>query len=181
VGSLGTIVDVLNVGSGLGLINNYLGPQSSGTGALTTFGAQYDVSLKSVLTYPEIFAGDSRDVVLSLFAIQTHVTSSDPAYNDVDKLKFGGEGACSIFSWLAASLRFDRVMPNGGASAQAFSIVSPRLIFRSKWQAHDQVVLQYSRFFYGSDVIVRSGYPAVPDPTISPDRGVVSLSASMWW
>jgi hypothetical protein len=30
-------------------------------------------------------------------------------------------------------------------------------------------------------VIVRSGYPAVPDPGISPDRDVLSLSGSMWW
>jgi hypothetical protein len=72
-------------------------------------------------------------------------------------------------------------MPNMNDSSQSFTIVSPRLIFRSKWNAHDQVVLQYSRFFYGDNVVVRSGYPAAPDPTISPDRDVISLSASMWW
>jgi hypothetical protein len=72
-------------------------------------------------------------------------------------------------------------MPNDSDSAQSFSIVSPRIIFRTRWQAHDQVVLQYSRFLYGSNVVVRSGYPAVPDPTIHPDRDVLSISASMWW
>jgi hypothetical protein len=60
-------------------------------------------------------------------------------------------------------------------------VITPRLIFRSKWQAHEQVVLQYAHFSYGSNVTVRSGYPAVPTPGLQPDRDVLSLSASMGW
>jgi hypothetical protein len=179
--SISNILEVMNTGSGLGLTNNYLGPASGGNGTLTTIAGQWDVSVKSILRYPEVYLGDSPDLVISLFAMQTHVTSNDPAYNDVNKVKLGGEGGVSLFKFLAASFRFDRVMPNGGDASQAFSIASPRLIFRSKWQAHDQVVLQYSHFFYGDNVVVRSGYPAVPDPTIHPDRDMISLSASMWW
>jgi hypothetical protein len=171
----------MNTGGGLGLINNYLGAQSGGNGSLTTFGGQYDVSIKSILKYPQIFTGESRDVVVSLFALQTKVGSQDPAADGISKLKLGGEASASLLSWLAVSARVDQVMPNLQDSAQSFTIVSPRLIFRSKWNAHDQVVLQYSRFFYGDGVIVRSGYPATPDPTIRPDRDVISLSASMWW
>jgi hypothetical protein len=181
VGSLGAILEIMNTGSGQGLINNYLGPASGGNGKLTTAAAQWDVSLKSIMKYPEVYTGNSPDVVLSIFGMQTHVTSNDPAYTGVNKVKLGGEGAVSLFQYLAASARFDRVMPNGGDSSQAFSILSPRLIFRSKWQAHDQVVLQYSHFFYGDNVIVRSGAPATPDPTIRPDRDMISLSATMWW
>jgi hypothetical protein len=181
VGSLGSILEVMNTGGGIGLINNYLGPASGGNGTLTTVAGQWDLSIRSILKYPEIFTGDSTDVVVSLFAMDTRVTSNDPAYDDVNKLKFGSEAGVSLFKHLAASFRFDRVMPNGGDSSQAFSIASPRLIFRSKWQAHDQVVLQYSHWFYGDGVVVRSGYPAVNDPTIHPDRDMISLSASMWW
>ncbi len=179
--SVGRILEVLNTGSGKGLMDNYLGPNSDGTGTLVTFAAQYDLSVKSVLVYPAVFAGDSSDVVLSLFGMQTHVTSREAAYDGITKRKFGGEGAVSILPWLAASLRLDRVMPNGDDSRQSFSIVSPRVIFRTKWQARDQVVLQYSRFIYGSGVVVRSGYPPVPDATLHPDRDVVSISASMSW
>ena len=181
VGSLGSILEVMNTGGGAGLTTSYLGPGSGGNGSLTTVAGQWDVSLKAITRYPQVFLGDSRDVVLSLFAMDTQVKSPDPMVGNVNKLKFGGEGGVSLYSMLAASLRVDRVMPNGGNGAQAFSIVSPRLIFRSRWQAHDQVVLQYSHFFYGDDVIVRSGYPALPDPTIHPDRDMVSLSATMWW
>ena len=126
-------------------------------------------------------AGDSPDFVLSVFGMQTKVASNDPAYDGAIKRKFGAEGGVSVFSWLAASLRVDDVIPRAADSAQSYAIVSPRLIFRSKWQAHDQVVLQYSHFFYGDNVIVRSGYPAVADPSIHPDRNMISLSATMWW
>lgn len=181
VASVGRILEVMNTASGRGLIDNYLGPNSGGNGTLTTFAAQYDVSVKSIMRYPNVFDGNSTDLVLSLFGMQTGVTSSDSAYDGVTKRKLGGEGAVSILPWLAASLRFDRVMPNDKDANQSFSILSPRIIFRTKWQAHDQVVLQYSRWLYGSNVVVRNGYPAFNDPTIHPDRDVVSLSASMWW
>jgi hypothetical protein len=181
VRSVGRIAEVLNTGGGNGLIANYLGPDSGGTGTLMTFAAQYDLSVMSVLRYPEIFAGDSPDVVLSVFAMQTHVTSRDAAYDGVAKSKFGTEGAYSILPWLAASVRVDGVLPNDGDSKQSFAIVSPRVIFRSKWQAHDQVVLQYSHWFNGSGVVVRNGYPAVVDRTLHPDQDVLSISASMWW
>jgi hypothetical protein len=181
VNSMGRILELFNTGGGAGLITNYLGAESGGYGSLTTLAGQYDVSIKSILKYPAVFAGDSRDVVVSLFAMQTKVGSSDPATDGVSKLKLGGEGAVSLSQWFAASLRLDRVMPNVQDGSQSFSIISPRLIFRSKWNAHDQVVLQYSRFQYGSNVLVRSGAPPVYDPTIKPDRDVISLSASMWW
>ncbi|HXI55974.1 MAG TPA: hypothetical protein VNO55_07940 [Polyangia bacterium] len=181
VGSLGRILEVMNTGSGQGLIDNYLGKQSNGVGTLTTFAGQYDVSIKSILKYPEVFLGDSPDVVVSLFAMQTHVTSDDAAYNGVTKRKLGAEAGASMVSWLAGSLRVDRVMPDSNDSSQSFSIVSPRIIFRTKWQAHDQVVLQYSRFLYNAGVHVRSGFPAMVDPTLHPDKDMVSLSATMWW
>jgi hypothetical protein len=181
VGSMGRILELFNTNGGQGLIDNYLGAQSGGYGHLTTLAGQYDVSLQSLLKYPNVFAGDSRDAVLSVFFMQTKVASRDPATDGVSKLKFGGEAGLSLWSALAASLRVDRVMPNVQDSSQSFTIVSPRLIFRSRWNSHDQVVLQYSRFMYGSNVLVRSGAPPAYDPTIRPDQDVVSLSASMWW
>ena len=181
VGSIGGILEIMNTGSGAGLIANYLGPASNGNGTLTTLAGQWDVSVKSIMKYPEVFTGNGRDVVISVFGMQTHVTSNDPAYTHVNKVKVGSEVGASLYQMLATSLRFDYVAPNGGDTSQAFSILSPRIIFRSKWQAHDQVVLQYSHYFYGDNVVVRSGYPAVLDPTIHPDRDTLSLSATMWW
>src|SRR5262249_56402553 len=104
--AVGRILEVLNTSSGRGLIDNYLGPQSGGNGTLFTLAAQYDVSVKSILRYPNVFDGQSTDLVLSLFGMQTAVTSNDPAYDGVTKRKLGGEAGVSILPWLAASMRF---------------------------------------------------------------------------
>jgi hypothetical protein len=82
---------------------------------------------------------------------------------------------------LATSVRADHVINDDKDSQQSFTVVSPRIIFRSKWQAHDQVVLQYSHWMYGDHVQVRSGYPATTDFSLQPDKDMISLSASMWW
>ena len=102
-------------------------------------------------------------------------------YNANHMLKVGGEGTYTLLPWLAASLRVDYVNPSSNNAGREFGIVSPRLIFRTGWQSRNQVVLQYSRFTYGSNPLVRSGYPAVDDPGLKPDKDMISLSASMWW
>jgi hypothetical protein len=165
-------------------MREYLGPNSGGTGELFTVALQYDLSLGYLLRYPFAFRGDGPDVVVSLFGIETHVSSKEALFDNVTKRKAGVEASYAMLPWLASSIRVDRVVPNANDGDQSFSIVSPRLIFRTGWQAHDQVVLQYSHWFYGGQDgkgDVRSGYPAVNDATIFPDGDVVSLSASMWW
>jgi hypothetical protein len=178
---VGGIVQVLNAPGGPGLIANYLGPNSGGTGTLFTVAGQYDLSIGRLLRYPYAFHGDAPDIVVSVFGMQTMVSSVDPAFDGVIKRKVGTEVGYALLPWLATALRLDHVEPNDTDASQSFSVVTPRLIFRSRWQAHDQVVLQYSHWINGSGVIVRSGYPATYDPTIRPDEDMVSLSASMWW
>jgi len=180
-GSVGGIIQVLNTTGGAGLMSDYFGPNSNGTGTLLIVAGEYDLSIGRLLRYPNTFKGDGPDIVVSLFGMAAYVTSNDPVYNNISKRKYGIEGGYALLPWLAASLRLDRVEPDNWDGSQSFTIASPRLIFRSSWQAHDQVVLQYQHWFDGSGVVVRNGYPAVPDPSIHPDQDVLSLSASMWW
>jgi hypothetical protein len=177
------VVRVLNAPGGPGLMTEYFGPNSGGTGQLTLAGAQYDLSLGNLLRYPERFNGDGPDLIASLFGIFTHVgkTPSDPGYDQVDKFKYGGELTYSMLSWLALSGRYDRVIGNLGDAHQTYAVLSPRVIFRTDFNAHDQVVLQYSRYMVGSGVPVKAGYPPVYDYTIIPDKDVISLTAAMWW
>ncbi|MDC3955236.1 hypothetical protein [Polyangium jinanense] len=179
--SVGRILSVMNTQGGPDLMRNYLGPNSGGTGKLITLGAEYSVSLARLRLHPRDYDGKSRDIILSAFGIYSHVTSDDPAYNGDHKVKFGAEGTYTLASFFAASLRLDHVRPTSNVDGREFSIISPRLIFRTDWQSRNQVVLQYSRFVYGSNPLVRSGYPAVDDPMLTPDADVISISGSMWW
>lgn len=181
--TVGRIIEVLNTPGGYGLIDNYLGPDSDGNGSLLTFGAQYDLSVGRLVSYPVPFSGDGPDLFVSLFAMQTKVESDDPDpyYDGVTKRKYGLEATYSLLSWLAASLRFDQVAPHVDNARYSFSVISPRVIFRTDWQATDQVVLQYSHWDYGSLTTIRTGYPPAEDVTAIPDPDTLSLSASMWW
>jgi len=175
------VLRVLNAPGGPGLIEEYFGPESGGSGSLTTYGAQYDFSLGNFLRYPAKFDGTGPDVVASLFTIFTRVRSDDDQWDRVNKLKYGTEIAYSPLSWFAGALRYDRVIPDVDYDPRTTAIVTPRLIFRSDWNAQDQVVLQYSRYFNGSAATTVYGDPPVRDPSYDLDENVVSLSASMWW
>jgi hypothetical protein len=177
------IFSVLNTPGGPGLMNNYLGSEADGgdgTGSLTTFGGQYDLSVGRLVSYPVPFGGDGPDVFVSVFGMGTRVKSAVPAFNAVTKYKYGAEATYSLLSWFAVSGRYDRVAPNRD-SRQSFAVVSPRLIFRTGWTSTDQVVLQYSHWLDGAFTTVRVGAPPKEDVTVVPDSDTISLSASMWW
>jgi hypothetical protein len=209
--ALSRVISVLNTQGGPGLMQEYLGPNSGGTGSLNTAGFQYDLSIGKLISYPVPFSGDGPDLVVSLFGLYTHVTSTDTgvfdphitqtvvdpadptgmnlitvpnpstAWNGANKLKFGGEATYSMLSWLAASLRFDYVDPFMKESDLGFAQISPRLIFHSDWQSTDQIVLQYTHWFYGNLTPTRQGEPPTYDFSTVPDANVLSISASMWW
>ncbi len=179
--AIGRLVEVLNAPGGAGLEQNYFGSVSNGNGQLDTFGAQYDLSIGRLVSYPVAFAPDGPDVVVSLFGIATQVTSDDARFDGLSRRKLGVEASYSLLPWFAASARYDRVDPDVDDTKYSFAVLSPRLIFRTDWNAHDQVVLQYSHWFNGSLTTVRSGYPPRDDVSVVPDEDVISLSANMWW
>jgi hypothetical protein len=173
-------IEILNARGGPELIEHYLGPNSNGNGSLSTFGAQYDLSV-SRLVFGDLYAGMSPDVLVSLFGVGTAVSSRDANYDGVVKVKGGGEVTYLMMSWLGVSERFDHVRLHGSDSKQAFTSMSSRLLFHTGWRSRDEFALQYSHFIYGSDVQVKTGYPAKLDPSARPDHDVFSLTGTFWW
>lgn len=179
--SVSSVIQVLNARGGLGLMREYFGLESEGTGQLNTFSAEYDLSLGNLLRYPNTYDGEGPDFVISGFGIGTAVNSPVPTADGVFKLKYGTELTYSFIKWMGAGLRYDRVLPDTKDSTQTHAIISPRLIFKSDWASRDQVTLQYSGYLYGSNSAPVVGTPPAKDPTVKPDNHVVSLTASMWW
>ena len=130
---------------------------------------------------PQAFWGDGPDLIGTVFGMFNHVHAPLAAGFSLNKLKFGTEWTYVPLSWLGLGARYDVVEPNLDLALESFSVISPRIIFRTAFVTHEQVMIQYSRYFYGSEVVIKSGVPAVDDPTLSPDKNVVSLSATMWW
>ena len=179
-GTVSGAIEILNARGGPELIEQYLGSNSNGNGSLTTFGAQYDLSVAR-LVFGDLYTGVSPDVLVSLFGVMTHITSHDPANDGVNKLKGGAEVTYLPFSWFGVSERLDHVRHHGDDSTQAFTIWSSRLLFHPGWRTRGEVALQYSHFVNGSEVYVKAGYPPHLDKSINPDKDVFSLTATYWW
>jgi hypothetical protein len=178
--SVSGAIEIMNARGGPELIEQYLGPESNGNGSLSTFGAQYDLSVAR-LVFGDLYQGLSPDILVSLFGVGTYVKSHDPSRDGVFKVKGGGEVTYLPLSWFGVSERFDHVRLHGGDSTQAFSILSSRLLLHTGWKNRGEIALQYSHFIYGSNVYVKSGYPPHIDPNLNPDRDVFSLIGTYWW
>jgi hypothetical protein len=174
------VIEILNSRGGPELMDEYLGPQSGGNGSLTVFGGQYDLSVSRAI-YGNLYRGKSPDVRFSAFGVGTLVESEDEDFDGRTKLKFGAEGSYLIAKWFGVSTRFDHVRPNSEFNNQSYHIISPRLLFHTDWDSRDELVLQYSKFVYGQDVIVKTGFPPEDDPAAIPDGHVITMSGTYWW
>ncbi len=174
---VGEGLEILHSISGWNLRDNFFGQMSTGTGTIDTVLFQYMLSLARLLRYPEPFWGQGPDVVLGLFGMYNHVKSDDPMFIGVtDKFKWGAEATYTPLSFLGVSLRYDNVSPDMDDNTLSFQALSPKLIFRSEFVTHEQIIIQYTRYFYGDNVA-----PAWPNIGRDPDEDVLAISAIMWW
>ncbi len=178
---LDDLVQVLNTGGGKLLLQRYLGDNSNGNGGLLMFGTQYTVSLGTLLRYPQEFWGEGPDLLVSVFGIYGSTHSQDPAFDGRQMFKYGTELTYSILPWLALSGRFDHVIPNTSDMSQSFAVFSPRVIFRSSWQARETLSLQYAAYALGDHVVVNGDTRLMNSPSGHPDTQMLALAATMWW
>ncbi len=202
---------------GLDFNYNFLGGaagNNTATGTVNTFEFNYEYSfglLWRELEHPGVgFWGEGTDVRLNLFGLYSMVSSAVPAWDSKKKFKYGADAFAAILPWFGAGVRYDRVQPDLDDGSVAFSIISPRLVFRSSWNSHEQISIVYSHYSYGSALqnqpigtaaqhpgfVVPASYgtneanssafrttgtpPGSPNSR-PPDTDVISLKATMWW
>jgi hypothetical protein len=179
---------------GLGVVDNYLGLScvkdgaaqtpsfkageacSKGNGSVDTLLAQYEFGLTNFLQQSsggEKFWGDGSDVTLKLYGMYNKVKSDVTANDGIHKLKYGADLAYAALPWLTAAVRFDRLQPNSRIPEQSFGILSPRLVFKSKFVTREAITLQYSRYFYNQRTCPTSNVGGVE--TGSPADNAYSL------
>lgn len=197
--SISDIVQILNTGGGKQLSERFWGFQSKGNGALTLLGGQYTVSLGTLLRYPMEFWGEGPDLLVSLFGMYVHTTSDQPDHDGVNTYKAGTEVTYSIFPWFAFSTRIDGVMPDSAHTSESFAVISPKLIFRSDWQAREALTIQYATWILGDGAIlhgdtrllnVTTGANAGSSPSSvqclqngvnTCDKHMIAVYGTMWW
>ncbi len=142
---------------------------SNGTGGISSAMVQYELGLANF----GVFSG-AQDLKLKLYgmlnAVQVddieiarlqpvldaanataggaNVTMEDLRQDGVLKLKGGVDAEFFALDWLSIGVRFDHLSPNSKVAEQAFSVLSPRITFRSQMVTHETITLQYSRYMY---------------------------------
>jgi hypothetical protein len=166
---LADAIEVLHSFGGWQLHDNYFGAPGNAdpvTGTINSIEGQYSFSFGQLFHYPQAFWGDGPDLIGTIFGMYNKVNAPmNPTYS-LSKLKFGTEWTYVPLSWLGVGARYDVVDPNLNRSAESFSVISPRIIFRTAFVTHEQVMIQYSRYFYGSDY----------QPNLGPQPGSMSGS-----
>jgi hypothetical protein len=153
--------------SGYGKLPNQC---SMGTGSVNSILAQYEFSLtnfRQISSGGQKFWGEGTDVKLTLYGMLNWVNSDinyqfngKQVFDGIHKLKYGADLQYAALPWLTAALRFDRVQPNSNIPEQSFGILSPRLVFKSKWVTREQIAFSYSRYFYNQRECAQGASPA---------------------
>ncbi len=189
-------VEFQHSNTGWSIVDNYYHPATfnedlpAGNGTIDTVLFQYIFSLARFLWHPKEYWGQDRDLRLSIFGMYNHVNCEDDNWNGVaDKLKYGGDVVYTPLSWLGIGARYDLVQPDLNNNTKSFHVASGMLIFRTDFISNEQIVLQYSHYIHGDNVIASWPYDDEPygtatydgAPGLRPDDGVLKISAIMWW
>jgi len=151
---LADAIEVLHSFGGWQLHDNYFGRPGGTdqtTGTINSVEVQYSFSFGQLFHYPQAFWGDGPDLIGTVFGMYNKVNAPMNPTFSLSKLKFGTEWTYVPLPWLGLGGRYDVVEPNLDNSTESFSVISPRIIFRTAFVTHEQVMIQYSRYFYGSD------------------------------
>jgi hypothetical protein len=145
---------------------------SMGTGKVDTILAQYEFSLTNFLQQSaggQKFWGEGQDLKATLYGMLNKVSSDVPLYDGNTKIKYGVDLQYAALPWLTFATRYDRLQPHTDIPEQSFSILSPRLVFKSRWLTREQISIQYSRYLYNQrecETNPATGLPWTPAFTV---------------
>lgn len=180
-------LNVIHSGSGRSLKLNYFGQKDRFTGLTpSNFGGTVDTLLWQGMLRVAPLIGDpfgSRDLNVAVYGMYNKAKSpkedaNDPTSLDIndDKLKFGVDVDFSVLKFMSVGTRFDRVMPRLADTSDAYTAISPRVSFYTKWKSKEQAIVQYTHFFLGKNTVPGSPYT---DEYFHPDPDMLVVMGRM--
>ncbi|RYZ05101.1 MAG: hypothetical protein EOO73_21070 [Myxococcales bacterium] len=184
---LSDAVNVLHSGTGRSLKLNYFGQKDRFTGITpSNFSGTIDTVLWQGMLRVAPLLGDpfgSRDLNLAVYGMYNKAKSpkedpNDPTSINIDddKLKFGVDLDLSLFKFMSVGTRLDRVAPRLADTSDAYTALSPRVSFYTKWKSKEQAIVQYTHFFMGKNTVPGSPYT---DEYFHPDPDMLVVMGRM--
>jgi hypothetical protein len=193
---LGDAIESIHSFGGWQLHDNYFGPagtygpSSPATGKVDTVEFQHVFSFGQLFRYPQAFWGDGPDLIAAIFAMYNKVSGAQLASYNHSRFKAGAELTYLPLPWFGIGGRYDVVDPNLDNTNLNFSVFSPRIFLRSAFVTHEQILIQYSRYFYGSEAAVSqfpyngggADYPHnVNAQALGADKNAMTIAAIIWF
>jgi hypothetical protein len=180
-------INVLHSGSGRSLKLNYFGQKDRFTGITpSNFSGTIDTILWQGMLRVAPLLGDplgSRDMNIAVYGMYNKAKSpkedaADPTSLEIndDKLKFGVDLDVSLLKFMSFGTRVDRVMPRLADTSDAYTALSPRVSFYTKWKSKEQAIVQYTHFFLGKNTVPGSPYT---DEYFHPDPDMLVVMGRM--
>lgn len=187
--------------SGNGIYENFFNASGDGNGQIDNVELGYSASLGDVLqkaNASHALSRGGRDVTLAIFGMFSSVSGTDDksispytgkTTAGTTKLKYGADLEANVLPWLGVGVRGDYIQPDSHDGAQSFGVVTPRLFFRTRFISHEEIVLQYSHYWDGQDVLAQQSISSLGYANIGKnntglyptDMNVVGIKALMAW
>jgi hypothetical protein len=196
---LGDAIETIHSFGGWQLHDNYFGKPGGTdpvTGSIVSVEAQYVFSFASLFYYPQAFWGQGPDLVMSVFGMFNKTDIDNKQNNPFDgikKLKVGTDLTYTPVEWFGVGYRFDYVDPDFGKSTaeramgsgflDKFMVFSPRIILRTAFVTHEQILIQYSRYFFDQPVAGMFPYNLQPGAAgiAGTDKNAFQVAAIIWF
>lgn len=163
------------------MTGKFLGPRSEGTGRIAAVSTEYEFSVSRIVSYPEPFDGNGRDLRVTLAFLPFWTLKTDePTYEGASGYFLGAAFEHKLLSWFSTTYRLfgesrDSSVVDVAGNQQAGQYLtynaSLGLALHSDWQSQDRIELIYTRYFYSDFTDNNPQQPL--------DREVFTLGASM--
>jgi hypothetical protein len=196
--------------AGNGIYENFFNGVGNGTGQIDA----------AQLNYNGRVALGPVDLKFALFGMYATVNGTDATSMNLltgtptagtQKLKYGADLVANLLPWFGVGVRGDYVQPDSHDTNMSFGVLSPKLVFRTKYVTHEEITLQYSHYWDGSDTLPQqwlslvgskniasqagynasalvlpasaggSGYHNYAGPVYPNDQNVFGIKATIWW
>jgi hypothetical protein len=203
LGATGT--EVMHSLGGSSLASNYLGftgdvLNNTGSGSVFNLGFLYENTLSGIQGKAP---GNVPDVTLNVFGLLADASIDLPANStfvtmdhgqaSIKQFKYGADVTIQAQTWLAFMLRGDLVNYDLDHPGYIFAAITPRAVFSSHFLSGESIYIQYSRYFYGDNMVLAGTWPwntplvagadILQNPTAylhkKPDEDVVKLQATV--
>jgi hypothetical protein len=166
-------------GNGEELTERFLGVGSGGTGSLAVAGLNYSLESRQLAQkLGWAGPGPGPNLQFNLGAQYARIGTDAGGFDGKARYKYGADVLLQYFKYAGLAVRFDHVTPSSTDSGQTFSVLAPRLQFKTDWYSRETLQIMYAKWFFGPRTRNEGTGERSQEQL---DDQLFALNLNMWW